>query len=77
MKLREKQRQAMFKYFAKEHHLFLLDSDFNELQDILTKSEEVVCVRCGTVDDYDTVPAGPHLKAVCKNCGKYIKFLKQ
>jgi hypothetical protein len=39
--------------------------------------EEVICQRCATINDYFTVPSGPHLKAVCNNCNVYIKFLPQ
>lgn len=38
---------------------------------------EVICQRCGTIDEYYTVPSGPHLKAVCDHCHEYIKFLPQ
>lgn len=39
--------------------------------------EEIICHRCGSVDDYKVVPSGPHLKAICKGCGKYIKFISK
>jgi hypothetical protein len=38
---------------------------------------EVICKRCGLVDDYRTEVAGPHIKAICNGCGRYIKFLSQ
>ena len=38
---------------------------------------EVICQRCGTIDEYYTIQSGPHLKAICKHCDNYIKFLPQ
>lgn len=35
----------------------------------------VVCMRCGLMDDYRTEESGPHLKAICNGCDRYIKFL--
>jgi hypothetical protein len=29
------------------------------------------------MDDYRTVIAGPHIKAICNGCDKYIKFLSK
>jgi hypothetical protein len=40
-------------------------------------TEEIVCNRCGSVNDYKTEQAGPHIKAICNGCDKYIKFLGQ
>lgn len=39
--------------------------------------EDVKCQRCQTVNQFTVEQSGPHLKAVCDNCGRYIKFLKQ
>lgn len=39
--------------------------------------EDVVCVRCSTINEYHTEVSGPHVKAICDNCGRYIKFLSQ
>lgn len=39
--------------------------------------EAVTCNRCGSVDDYRTEPSGNHIKAICNNCKRYIKFLPQ
>ena len=39
--------------------------------------EEVICQRCGLVDDYRTTEAGPHIKAICNGCDRYIKILPQ
>ena len=39
--------------------------------------EPITCPRCGSQDDYSTTPSGPHLKATCNQCGRYIKFLPQ
>lgn len=39
--------------------------------------KDVVCQRCGSVNDYRTEQSGPHIKAICRSCDRYIKFLKQ
>ena len=39
--------------------------------------QSIICHRCGSVDDYYTVPSGPHLKAICNGCGRYIKFISK
>lgn len=39
--------------------------------------EIVTCNRCGSVDDYHTEQSGKHVKAICNNCKRYIKFLQQ
>jgi hypothetical protein len=39
--------------------------------------ETIVCYRCGLVDDYILSKAGPHIKATCNGCGRYIKFVNQ
>jgi hypothetical protein len=39
--------------------------------------EQIICYRCGSVNDYRTVQSGPHIKAICNGCDRYIKFLKQ
>ena len=46
-------------------------------RNIFLDEEEVVCVRCGTVNEYDVHRSGDHVKATCQNCGKYIKFVRQ
>ncbi len=38
---------------------------------------EVIFQRCQTINDFHVVPSGPHLKAICNNCGRYIKFVSQ
>jgi hypothetical protein len=35
------------------------------------------CPHCGYDDVPDTERSGDHLKATCKQCGRYIKFLPQ
>jgi hypothetical protein len=40
-------------------------------------TEDVVCNRCGCVNEYYTEKSGPHIKATCIHCDRYIKFLKQ
>jgi hypothetical protein len=39
--------------------------------------ENVICRNCGSINDYRTSKSGPHIKAVCNSCDKYIKFLPQ
>lgn len=39
--------------------------------------EQIICQRCGSVDDYRISISGPHLKATCNGCDYYIKFLKK
>jgi len=43
----------------------------------MSKDVNVVCQRCGSIDDYYTVVSGPHLKAICNGCDRYIKFISQ
>lgn len=38
---------------------------------------DVICKNCGSINDYHTEISGPHLKAVCNGCDKYIQFLAQ
>lgn len=38
---------------------------------------EVICLRCGTTNEFHIEKSGPHIKAVCNNCSLYIKFLPQ
>lgn len=38
---------------------------------------EIICTRCGSVNDYRTEQAGPHIKAVCNGCDSYLKMLPQ
>lgn len=39
--------------------------------------ETITCPHCNAVDDYRTSNSGPHVRADCNQCGRYIKFLKQ
>jgi hypothetical protein len=39
--------------------------------------EEVKCNRCGTVNEFHVVESGPHLKAICDHCNRYIKFISR
>ena len=55
----------------------LIDEAVQKERQVFVAEEEVVCVRCGTVNEYDVSRSGDHIKATCQNCGKYIKFLKQ
>lgn len=36
---------------------------------------EVKCNLCGTVNEFYVVESGPHLKAICNHCNRYIKFI--
>ncbi len=38
---------------------------------------EIICKKCGSVDDYKTSQSGMHVRADCNQCGAYIKFLPQ
>lgn len=35
------------------------------------------CNHCGVTDEAKFIYAGPHIKQVCNNCGKYVKFVSQ
>ena len=37
----------------------------------------LVCNNCGDLREIVVEISGPHLKASCKMCGRYIKFLNQ
>lgn len=39
--------------------------------------ESISCLRCGSVDDYRVEISGPHHKAICNGCDRYIKFISQ
>lgn len=39
--------------------------------------EDIICQKCGLVNDYETRQAGPHQSAYCNGCGNYIKHLPQ
>ncbi len=39
--------------------------------------EEIICSKCGLINEYRTVPSGPHLKAICNGCDRYIKFISK
>lgn len=38
-------------------------------------AKDIICHRCGSVNDYRTVNSGPHIKAICNGCDRYIKFI--
>lgn len=38
---------------------------------------DVVCQRCNTTNEFYVVNSGPHLKAICNHCNRYIKFIPQ
>lgn len=37
--------------------------------------ENITCQRCQTTNEFNVAKAGPHLKAICDHCNRYIKFL--
>jgi hypothetical protein len=37
--------------------------------------KDIICQRCGSINDYRTVVSGPHIKAICNGCDRYIKFI--
>lgn len=37
----------------------------------------IVCKKCGTEDFFFEEKKGPHMTAMCGNCGSYIKHLPQ
>jgi len=37
----------------------------------------LLCGHCGFKEIPSVIQKGPHYKAICSNCGKYIKFLKK
>jgi len=39
--------------------------------------KDVTCNKCGSINNYRTEVSGNHLKAICKDCESYIKFLPQ
>jgi hypothetical protein len=39
------------------------------------KSNELICKKCGSIDDYEIRNAGPHHTAYCNGCGAYIKHV--
>ena len=39
--------------------------------------QEIICQRCGSIDDYTIQKSGPHNSAYCNGCGYYIKHIQQ
>lgn len=39
--------------------------------------EDIICLRCDSTNDYRVEQSGPHKKAVCNKCNRYIKFIPQ
>ena len=37
--------------------------------------EDITCQRCQTTNEFNVEKSGPHLKAICDHCNRYIKFL--
>lgn len=38
---------------------------------------QLVCKRCGSIDDYRTRQNGPHIEAICNGCDRHIKFISK
>jgi hypothetical protein len=36
-----------------------------------------ICHSCGKTDEAKFVYAGPHIKQVCNQCGRYVKFVSK
>ena len=53
-------------------------SSIEEVQSMtkLTPTGKIVCNKCGSYD-VSYVSAGPHIKAMCKHCGAFIKFVSK
>lgn len=53
-------------------------SSTEEMQSMttLTPTGKIVCNKCGSYD-VRYVNAGPHIKAMCKHCGSFIKFVSK
>lgn len=43
----------------------------------LSEMEAVVCLKCGTENDFSVRKTAKHNNAYCNGCGKYIKHLPQ
>jgi phage FluMu protein Com len=39
--------------------------------------EDVTCQRCQTTNEFYIEESGPHLKAMCNHCNRYIKFVSK
>lgn len=42
----------------------------------MTSTPELVCPHCQSTE-YRTEVSGPHIKAICAKCDRYIKFIPQ
>lgn len=42
-----------------------------------SEMEAVVCLKCGTENDFSVRKTAKHNNAYCNGCGKYIKHLKK
>jgi len=47
------------------------------MKNLMNVEADVICTRCGLVNDYKTVRNGNHLSAYCNSCNAYIKHLPQ
>lgn len=56
------------KKYQKEKKIYL-----SQIRDM----EDLKCKHCGSVNKFNVVVSGNHLKAVCSVCDSYIKFLPQ
>lgn len=39
--------------------------------------ENITCLRCGTANEFYIEESGPHTKAICNHCNRYIKFIQK
>ena len=38
---------------------------------------KLLCVKCGKEQEVVITPSGPHLKATCGVCERYVKFINK
>jgi sarcosine oxidase delta subunit len=41
------------------------------------RDKKITCPHCGVLDEPELSESGPHIRADCRNCGKYMKFVRQ
>lgn len=39
--------------------------------------EEIICKKCGLINDYRTKPNAMHTEAICNGCNRHIKFISK
>lgn len=75
--------QATFMPFDYKHYPFFYynDWDFEYFERtsqciaLATKSKDIVCQKCGTIDDFKVGKSGPNITARCNTCGYWITNL--